>query len=51
MVRTEADAGILLPHILTLLIGEEHVGGEATLGGIGIWMIAVVSGGSLEAQW
>ena len=35
--HTEADAGVLLSHIVTLLIGEEHVGRQTTLGGIGVW--------------
>lgn len=34
--HTKADARIFFSHVLTLFIGEEHVGGEATLGGIGI---------------
>jgi len=33
---TEADTGILLTDILTLLIGKEHVGREATLGRVRI---------------
>lgn len=33
---TERDAGVLVANILTLLVGEEHVGREATLWGIGI---------------
>ena len=34
---TKADAGVLLVDILALFIGEEHVGREASLGGIGVW--------------
>jgi hypothetical protein len=33
---TEADARVLDAHILTLLIGEEHVGRETTFGRVGI---------------
>lgn len=32
----ESDAGVLLPDVVTLLVGEEHVGGEATLGCVGV---------------
>ena len=39
--HTEADAGVLLSHIVTLLIGEEHVGGQATLGRVGVWRCLV----------
>ena len=35
--HTEADAGVLLSHIVTLLIGEEHVGRQPTLGGVRVW--------------
>jgi hypothetical protein len=34
---TEADAGVLLVDVLALLVGEEHVGRETSLGGIGVW--------------
>lgn len=33
---TELDAGVLLANLLALLVGEEHVGGETTLGGVGV---------------
>lgn len=36
MRRTKADTGVFVADILTLFIGEEHVGGKTTLGGIGI---------------
>ncbi len=36
-MHTEADSRVLLPHVVTLLIGEEHVGGQATLGRVGVW--------------
>ena len=35
--RTEADARILLSHIVTLLIRKEHVGRQATLGRVWVW--------------
>lgn len=35
--RTEADAGVLLSHIVTLLIREEHVGRQTTLGRVRVW--------------
>jgi hypothetical protein len=38
---TEGDARVLDAHILTLLIGEEHVGRETTFGRVGI--LGVVS--------
>jgi hypothetical protein len=34
--RTEADTGVVLTDVLTLLVGEEHVGRKTTLGSIGI---------------
>jgi hypothetical protein len=34
---TKGDTGVLLVDIVTLLVGEEHVGRETSLGGIGIW--------------
>lgn len=33
---TESDARVFLADIVTLFVGEEHVGGETTLGGIGV---------------
>lgn len=33
---TELDAGVLLADLVALLVGEEHVGGETTLGRVGI---------------
>jgi hypothetical protein len=33
---TERDTRVLLTDVLTLLVGEEHVGGEATLRGVGV---------------
>lgn len=37
--HTKADARVLLSHVVTLLVGKEHVSGEATLGRVGIWEI------------
>ena len=34
--RTEADTRVLLTNILTLVVGEEHVSREATLGRVRI---------------
>jgi predicted ATPase len=36
LTRTEADTWVLLTNIVTLIVGEEHVGRETTLGGIGV---------------
>lgn len=33
---TEADAGVLLANLVTVVIGEEHVGGQTTLGRVGV---------------
>jgi hypothetical protein len=35
--HTESNAGILIPDIVALLIGKEHVGGKSTLRGIRIY--------------
>ncbi len=35
--HTKANAGVLLSHVVTHLIREEHVGGQATLGRVGVW--------------
>ncbi len=29
--HTEGDTGVLIADVLTLLVGEEHVGGQTTL--------------------
>jgi hypothetical protein len=34
---TELDAGVVLADLLAGLVGEEHVGGQTTLGGVGVW--------------
>jgi hypothetical protein len=33
---TEADAGVLLADLVAVVVGEEHVGRETTLGGVGV---------------
>lgn len=35
--RTETDAGILLTDSLAVVIRKEHVGGQTTLGRIGVY--------------
>lgn len=42
--RTKADSGVLLPHVVTLLVGEEHVGRQTTLWCIGVWQRLVSDG-------
>jgi hypothetical protein len=37
----ERDTGVLLTDVLTLLVGEEHVGGKTTLGGVGVLLGAL----------
>ena len=37
MDRTKADPRVLLSHVVTLLIGEEHIGRETTLGCIRVY--------------
>lgn len=39
---TEGDAGVLLTDVLTLLVGEEHVGRETTLRSVGVWAVLVL---------
>lgn len=34
--HTERNTGVFLPDVFALLVGEEHVGGETTLGSIGV---------------
>lgn len=34
--HTELEVGVLSPDLVTRSIGEEHVCGETTLGGIGV---------------
>lgn len=36
MVSTKANSRVLLPHVVALLIGKEHVGRKTTLGRVGI---------------
>lgn len=33
---TEGDAGVLLANLVTVVVGEEHVGRQATLGSVGV---------------
>jgi len=40
----KADARVLVANILALLVGEEHVGREATLGGIWVLLLLLLSG-------
>jgi len=35
----EADAGVLFTNILTLVVGEEHVGRKTTLGRVGVFLL------------
>jgi hypothetical protein len=35
-MRTEADAWVFLANSITLIVGEEHVGRETTLGRVGV---------------
>jgi hypothetical protein len=35
-VHTEGDAGVLFTNILTLVVGEEHVGRKTTFGRVGV---------------
>ena len=39
-VHTKGNSRVLLPHIVALLIGEEHVGRQTTLGRIGVWRMS-----------
>jgi hypothetical protein len=34
---TELDAGVVLADLVTLIVGEEHVSGKTTLGGVGVY--------------
>lgn len=36
MALTEGDTGVLLADLLTVVVGKEHVGGQTTLGGVGV---------------
>ena len=37
---TELDARVVLANLLACLVGEEHVGGKTTLGGVGVWRLS-----------
>ena len=34
--HTELDTGVVLADLVALLVGEKHVGGETTLGRVGV---------------
>ena len=36
-IHTELDAGVFIANLVTLLVGEEHVGGKTTLRHVGVW--------------
>lgn len=40
-ILTESDARVVLAHLLALLIGEEHVGGQTTLGRVGVCAVSM----------
>ena len=40
---TELDAGVVLADLVTLLVGEEHVGRETALGGVGVWIASALA--------
>lgn len=46
----ESDARVLLANVLTLLVGEEHVGGQATLGCVGVYIDRSASTCDLNAH-
>lgn len=48
--RTKGDSGILISNILTLVVGEEHVGREGTFGRVGI-LVKLVSNASTGQIW
>jgi hypothetical protein len=37
MQHTELDTGVVLADLVTLLVGEEHVGGKTTLRLVRVW--------------
>jgi len=46
----ELDTGVVLADLVTLLVGEEHVGGKTTLGLVGVLLFAALTlGGTLGA--
>ena len=51
MDNTEGDVGVLAANIITLLIGEEHVGRETTLWGIGICDTVSINALMIKNQW
>jgi len=36
---TERDTGVLLADLVTVVVGEEHVRGQTTLGSVGVWVM------------
>jgi hypothetical protein len=34
---TELDAGVILPNLVAVVVGKEHVGRQTALRGIGVW--------------
>jgi len=41
---TEADSRVLITNVLALLVGEEHVSGETTLGRVRVLLLLLSSG-------
>lgn len=35
-ILTERDTGVLLANLVTVVVGEEHVRGQAALGSVGV---------------
>ena len=48
LVLTEADTRVLSAHVVALLVREEHVCGETTLGCVGVWRQRALANGSSE---
>jgi hypothetical protein len=49
--RTERDSRVLVPDVIALLVGEEHVRGKTTLGGVGICRIEVSDTLTTNTRW
>jgi hypothetical protein len=49
--RTKRDTGVLVADVVALLVGEEHVCGKTTLGGVGIYRIEVSDTLTTNARW
>lgn len=39
---TERDTRVLLADLVTVVVGEEHVRGQTTLGSVGVWVMVSV---------